>query len=257
MKELSPKRQKEYELRVKHVLDKETPNSYRYRWLYEAYFEIYKTLAKTQLAFAESVFPLCDPTEHTACMKKMASRMLLMVAALGDVERGRTIIRDLKADVNYQDTNGYTPLSYAICRKRLGMVEMLLENGAKANKHDKQHLTPLLKACSLGIDKAIPVFARHQVDLNQKISVRKWNKFGLGWKTWHVYPLAYALVEDKPRVVAELLKQGADLDVSRIGNYSVREAFEKDKEFKLGVFSAEMRDIVHPYLMIAKQKIRE
>jgi hypothetical protein len=257
MKDLSPERQKEYAARVKRVLDKEVPESYHYRCLYEAYFELYKTIAKAQLAFAESVFPLCDPTKHTASMKKIASKMLLMIAALGDVEKGRKIIHELKADVNYQDPNGNTPLSYAIRRKRLGMAEMLLENGADANKQNKQQLTPLLKACFLGVDKAIPVFARYQVDLNQKITFRKWNKFGLGWKTYHLYPLTYAITYGRTRVVSELLKHGANLDTQYVGKYSFRETLEKDKEFNLKLFTSDMHDIFRPYLMNGKQKTRE
>ena len=257
MRNLSPARQEEYESRLEHVLDKGMPESYRYRCLYDLCLHSYKSLAKAQFVFDEAFFPFANPEKHTSGMKKMASEMLLMTAALGEVKRGQKIIHELKADVNYQDSNGNTPLSYAIRRKRLGMVEMLLENGADANKQNKQQLTPLLKACFLGVDKVIPVFARYQVDLNQKISFRKWNKFGLGWKTHHLYPLTYAVTYGRTQVVSELLKHGANLDTQYVGKYSFRETLEKDKEFNLKLFTPEMHNIFRPYLMNEKQKTRE
>ena len=96
-------------------------------------------------------------------MLKYASGALVGFATLGDIKHAQKCLSELQADVNYQDEEGRTPLFCAISRKRLGMAEMLLKNGADANKSNKESVSPLLIACFMGFDKAIPVFARYQI----------------------------------------------------------------------------------------------
>lgn len=232
------------------------PPSYQYRLNYARFTEFWGAFAKVHLSFVDAVWPWASYNRPTKSMKECASRMLLSASCLGWVNRGQNIIQELKADVNYQDANGETPLYHAIRRKRLGMVEMLLQNGADAQKANREYLSPVLKACADDFIKAIPVFAKYGVDFNKGIRGRLWNRFYLGWKNYTIYPLIYAAVRNKVALCAELLKYGAHLDVDFKG-ITLRSALLRDKAEKHDSFSQEIHAVFQPYLVASKNKIPE
>ena len=163
------------------------------------------------------------PEINTKDMRQCASRALVEVAKLGQVKRGQGIINDLKADVNYVDGCGRTPLYYAIERKRLGMAEMLLKHGAK-NLSAYGKKTPLFRACRDGFIPGISLLIKYGADVNQTIFYRDWNKWYLGYQTWQLYPLGWTLANSKnsARVCQMLLDNGADIDREFCPKHTIR-----------------------------------
>ena len=212
------------------------PQSYTARKYYALCALRWQVAAEAHLNFTETLSPLGRDDSHSNDMKNYASKMLLEASFLGWTKEGKYAIQNLHANVNYRDERGYTPLHIAIQRKRLGTAEMLLQNGADANLTNKKCFSPLLRACADGFDKAIPVFAKYQVDFNKKITYRNWNKFYLGYKAYSVYPLTFAISADKPAVVKALLDHGACLDIPYAGGKTIREALLFDKREKKVLF---------------------
>ena len=166
----------------------------------------------------------------TKSMRGCASRALIEVAKLGQVERGQGIIKDLHADVNYLDSCGRTPLYYAIERKRLGMAEMLLQNGADSYRQGKDSLSPLNLACAMGFSQAIPLFMKYGVDINHPTPFKSWRKFHLGYQTFQVYPLAVAVSQNQPKLTYMLLNNGARMDLKIHPDLTIREFMESNLE---------------------------
>ena len=162
-------------------------------------------------------------------MRKCASLALIEVAKLGQVERAQGIIKDLGANVNYVNADGETPLYHAIRRKRLGMAEMLLKQGAK-NIAAKNHLDPLSLACAMDFPPAIPLFMKYGVDINAQRPFKSWNKFHLGYKTFYAYPLAVAVSQNSPQATQTLLDNGADMDLKIRPDLTIREFMETHVE---------------------------
>lgn len=259
MQKVLSERKKRYEERLdaffkKARAENRMPPSYQYRLNYARFTEFWGAFAKVHLSFVDAVWPLANCNRPTKSMKECASRMLLSASCLGWVDKGQNIIQELKADVNYRDVNGETPLYHAIRRKRLGMAEMLLQNGADAQKANREYLSPVLKACEDGFVKAIPVFAKYGVDFNKGIRARLWNRFYLGWKNYTIYPLIYAAVNNKASLCAELLKYGAHLEVDFKG-ITLRSALLRDKAEKRGSFSEEIHRVMQPYLVTSKKQV--
>ena len=184
--------------------------------------------------------PEVKPTRD---MRKCASRALIEVAKLGQVERAQGIINDLGADVNYMD-DGHTPLYHAIRRKRLGMAEMLLKNGANNNRHSNNTLSPLNLACAMGFDMAIPLFMKYGVDINQPVEFKSWRKFHLGYQTFCIYPLAIAISQNQPKTCQTLLDNGAKLDLNIRKDLTIREFAQNNWES----FSPEMKATLEPVI---------
>jgi len=154
--------------------------------------------------------PEVEPSKD---MRQSISHALIEVAKLGQVERAQGFIQELKADVNYMDSDGRTPLYHAIRRKRLGMAEMLLLNGADMYRRDGDSLDPLGLACAMGFHQAIPLFVKYGGDVNHPTPFKSWRKFYLGYQTFNAYPLAIAVSQNQEKVCQTLLDHGAKLDL--------------------------------------------
>lgn len=158
-------------------------------------------------------------------MRKHASNALANLAKLGDVKRAKGMLSDpmLAPDVNYLDRHGRSPLYYAIARKRLGMAELLLKNGADDRAAPGQE-TPLLRACRDGFIPGISLLMKHGFDTNKPVPYRSWNKWYMGYRRWHIYPLAWTLIQsEKPAKVCQmLLDNGADIDKEFAPKHTVR-----------------------------------
>ena len=182
------------------------------------------------------------PEVDTKDMRQCASRALIEVAKLGQVERGQGIINDLKADVNYMDSCGYTPLYYAIARKRLGMAEMLLQNGASSYRQGKDSLGPLNLACAMGFEQAIPLFMKYGADINHPTKVKSWRKFYFGYQIFYAHPLSIAISENQPKVCQTLLDKGAKLDMNIRKGLTIRDFIDANwDDFSMG-----MKEVLGP-----------
>ena len=168
--------------------------------------------------------------ESSKDMRKCASSALIEIAKLGQVERGQGIIDDLEADVNYMDDKGRTPLYYAVARKRLGMAEMLLKNGADIYRQGKDSLDPLNLACAMGFSLAIPLFLKYGADINRPTKVKSWNRFHLGYQVFYAHPLSIAISQNQAEVCQTLLNHGAKMDLEIKKGFTIRDFVEANQD---------------------------
>ena len=122
--------------------------------------------------------------------------------------------------------SGRTPLYYAIYRKRLGMAEMLLKNGADMNLQGRDSLTPLNLACAEGFEQAIPLFIKYGADINRPTKVKSWRKFHLGYQFFYAHPLGIAISQNQPKICQALLDRGAKLDLDIRKGFTIRDFVE-------------------------------
>ncbi|MDY6408047.1 MAG: ankyrin repeat domain-containing protein [Pseudomonadota bacterium] len=163
-------------------------------------------------------------------MRNCASCALIEIAKLGQVKRGQGVIKDLGADVNYLDAEGHTPLYYAIRRKRLGMAEMLLQNGADMYRKGRDSMDPFNLACAMGFSQGISMFIKHGADINHPTPFKSWRKFYLGYQTFYAYPLAIAVSQNNPNAAQTLLDNGADMDLKIRPDLTIRDFMEAHLE---------------------------
>ena len=236
MKQLSPERQK----RIKAFIEKadaehRLPESYFARleleidkvaWAGFVHLKAHLLSLNPFLilayAFGERDFKISPSRD----MRKHASNALVNLAKLGDVKRAESMISEpiMSPDVNFLDRNGLSPLYHAIARKRLGMAEMLLKHGAEDHSAHGME-TPLLRACRDGFIPGISLLMKYGVDTNNPVPYRSWNKWYMGYRKWHVYPLAWTLIQaPKPAKVCQmLLDNGADIDKEFAPKHTVRQ----------------------------------
>lgn len=204
--------------------------------------------------------PEVTPTKD---MRRCASQALIEIAKLGQVERGQGIIKDLGADVNYLDSSGKTPLYHAIRRKRLGMAEMLLQNGADMYLRGGDSLDPLNLACAMGFAQGISLFIKHGGDINHPTPFKSWRKFHLGYQTFYAYPLAVAVSQDQPESCRTLLDKGADLDLKIRPDLTIREFMEANlsdmpprmQTIVRGALSGEKVEVLIPEVLPPEPKV--
>jgi ankyrin repeat protein len=75
----------------------------------------------------------------------------------GDAAQVRTLIQQ-HADVNAKDLDGTTALHWAVQRDEVGVVGLLLDNGANAKAANRYGISPLLVACEIGNVEVIDSF---------------------------------------------------------------------------------------------------
>jgi cytohesin len=127
----------------------------------------------------------------------MDGDMDLCAAALfGDIDKIGEILKK-GADPNAQDTNGLTPLLYAVREERTEIVYLLLKNGADPNAKDTNEQTPLLYAIRKGRAEALHLLLKNGADPNAKDTDGR-------------TPLLYAAQEERTELLHLLLKNGAD-----------------------------------------------
>lgn len=122
------------------------------------------------------------------------------------------------ADVNYQDSEGHTPLLNALDRKRLGMAEFLLQHGANPNMKNKRGWTPVIRSIYFSHPLSFPILKKYGADLDKPLYTFQWQTSFPFFKREKYYPLTLACltVDDKNGrgVVKSLLKSGANPDIS-------------------------------------------
>ena len=196
-------------------------------------------------------------------MRDCASCALIEIAKLGQVKRGQGVIKDLGADVNYLDKEGKTPLYYAIRRKRLGMAEMLLRNGADMYRKGKDSLDPFNLACAMGFSQGISFLIKHGADVNHPTPFKSWRKFYLGYQTFYAYPLAIAVSQNNPDATQTLLDNGADMDLKIRPDLTIREfmdAHVEDMSPKMqrvvkGALTGEKIEVLIPEVLPPEPKV--
>jgi uncharacterized protein len=147
-----------------------------------------------------------------------------------------------KADVNATESDGTTPLHYAVYHDDVALVESLLKAGAKPSVANKYGSTPLLEAAVRGDPVVIEKLLKAGADANQgnadgqtallivsrtsNLSVAKL-LIGHGanvnvTERWHDQtPLMWAAAEKQPTMVKLLLDRGAKVDArSRLNNWT-------------------------------------
>lgn len=81
---------------------------------------------------------------------------------------GKDVLAAIHAgcDVNITNTDsGYTPLHCAVLHNNINAIKSLLEAGAKINKTDKNHNTPIYEAVKCENFKAIKILLQYNPDL--------------------------------------------------------------------------------------------
>lgn len=109
------------------------------------------------VAFANCLLECADITvKETFLFRACESANLDIVKFL--VEHG--------TDVNKDDGNGRTPLSYAVYRGYENIVKYLVEHGTDINKTDKQKATALCWASYYGHEGIVKYLVEHGADVN-------------------------------------------------------------------------------------------
>ncbi|MCE9507444.1 MAG: ankyrin repeat domain-containing protein [Alphaproteobacteria bacterium] len=106
------------------------------------------------------------------------------------------------ADINGKDSEGNTPLVYAICSSLSQTVQLLIAKGADVNAADKSRKTPLMHACSGGREDIVDILLQSGSNINIH------NPNNYSWTALH-YAAAYS---DKETVIPLLVKKGANIN---------------------------------------------
>jgi len=70
-----------------------------------------------------------------------------------------------KVNVNCRDSNGRTPLHYAVVTKHLEIVSLLLERGADVNAQDNEGWTPCHRAAYWGYFNIVDLLLSYNADV--------------------------------------------------------------------------------------------
>ncbi len=167
---------------------------------------------------------------------------LLEAAKTNDSASALTLVGD-KADVNAAESDGTTPLHYAVYHNDVALIESLLKAGANPSVSNKYGSTPLLEAAVWGN----PVIIRKLLEAGAKVDqgnadgqtalmtlARTSNveaaqvliKHGANVNAaehWHEQtPLMFAAAESQPAMVKLLLQHGAKVDARSLLNHWTR-----------------------------------
>ncbi len=171
-----------------------------------------------------------------------AADTLIDAAKANDSAGALALIKD-KADVNAAESDGTTPLHYAVFHDDVALVDSLLKAGAKASVANKYGSTPLLEAAVRGDPVVIEKLVKAGADVNagngdgqtallilSRTSNVEAAKFLIGHganvnvtEHWHDQtPLMWAAAESQPAMVKLLLDHGAKVDQRSMLNHWTR-----------------------------------
>ena len=109
------------------------------------------------------------------------------------------------ANVDHQDDNGWTPLTMAILKGNLEITTLLSRNGANLNFLDTRNYTPMTNAIALEKLEVI----KHLIDCGADVN---YNNLA-GWT-----PLRRATYKDNLEIIQLLIDRGADIEfIDNIG----------------------------------------
>ncbi|HVX00222.1 MAG TPA: ankyrin repeat domain-containing protein [Candidatus Babeliaceae bacterium] len=132
-----------------------------------------------------------------------ADKMLFKAVGKGDLKAIKSAL-DSGADVNAENNNNITSLSWAIREGRLDIVKELIKHGADVNAKDSRNATPLHWAVWFGKLDIVKELLEHGADVNAKD-----RNDGT--------PLNLAVREGHLEVVKELIENGADINEKSVG----------------------------------------
>jgi len=121
------------------------------------------------------------------------------------------------ADANKKDKDGDIPITCAINKRDIEIVKLLLENGADANKEVKKGNTPLIYAVRKGDIEILKYLIKNGADVNAT------NKYG-------VSILFIALKEGEPSLIDLILSKNPEVvPTKRCVNYFIKTMFSDEK----------------------------
>jgi uncharacterized protein len=170
-----------------------------------------------------------------------AAGTLIDATKANDSAGALALIKD-KADVNAAESDGTTPLHYAVYNDDVALVESLLKAGAKPSLANKYGSTPLLEAAVRGNPVVIEKLLKAGADSNQgnadgqtallivartsnvtvaKLLISHGAQVNVT-EHWHDQtPLMWAAAEKQPAMVKLLLDHGAKVDArSRLNQWT-------------------------------------
>lgn len=110
------------------------------------------------------------------------------------------VLLDAGVPVDEGDNEGDTPLFYAIERRNVEFVSLLIKRGADVNKKSKDHeITPLYLAAQINDVSLVNLLLSNGADVNAKIKS--------GWTALHG-----ACSDNSHQIIGILLKRGADIN---------------------------------------------
>ena len=119
----------------------------------------------------------------------------------GHVEIMKLLIYKSKgADLNTSSCSEHTPLTYAILKENLEIVEELIKSGADVDKEDDYGWTPLTMAIHKGNQEITKLLTREAVNPNFFDS-----------KNWT--PITSAIEEENLEIMKLLVENGADVNI--------------------------------------------
>ena len=108
------------------------------------------------------------------------------------------------ADVNQADSDGFTPLMFAVCSKKSELSSYLIEGGADVNARNDIGQTPLMMAAKEGRKEIVQKLISCGADLN---STDDEHRNAIAWSaSW----------KDSPEVISMLGANGADCNLRDI-----------------------------------------
>ena len=103
-------------------------------------------------------------------------------------------------DMNDEDQNGMTPLVAAVIREEIGIIELLLANGARIDhRNDLYGFTALHYSARFGKRSSAEALIAHGADIAAK-------------DKWDYQPIHWAAYHDRPDIVELLIAKGADVN---------------------------------------------
>jgi uncharacterized protein len=168
-----------------------------------------------------------------------AAASLVDAAKANDSAGALALVED-KADVNAAESDGTTPLHYAVYHDDVALVESLLKAGAKASVSNSYGSTPLSEAAVRGNPRVIELLLKAKADPNQgnadgqtplmtlaRTSNVAAAKLLIGHgadvnaiEHWHSQTaLMFAAAEKQPAMVKLLLDHGAKADARALVNH--------------------------------------
>ena len=103
-----------------------------------------------------------------SALPKQAGANIWESAKAGDLKSIRTRLAEDGIDINRQDFNGITPLSWTALSGQLKAAELLLAEGARINSTNKDGSTSLHSAAFFGHLDVVKLLVRNRINLNAR-----------------------------------------------------------------------------------------